>query len=41
MVVKPSSLWRNPYLRAIVLAAILVLLALYAGEEFRFVYQTY
>lgn len=33
--------WTNPWLRAIVLGVMLLLLAFYAGDGFRFVYQAY
>lgn len=33
--------WVNPWLRAVALAAMLLLLAIYAGDAFRFVYQAY
>ena len=33
--------WTNPLARAIVLGVMLVLIALYAGDAFHFVYQAY
>jgi hypothetical protein len=38
---KISIIWKNPWLRAVLLGFALALVLIFAGDHFKFVYQAY